>query len=163
MTSKHWISLSDIVNLSQNILIMITRLIKSNEIYVYSNLKVPEIPLYMCFPQNTLQWQMNHQWRKMRIIIFACTILDWRLSVDSSICLLACRYPKIEFFHTDEIRTMMVDALFIYAKLNPDVAYRQVRGNTSWRLSVYIWCFSFHLFFSSFSDRISCSISGFNY
>ena len=37
------------------------------------------------------------------------------------------RYPKIEFFHTDEIRTMMVDALFIYAKLNPDVAYRQVR------------------------------------
>ncbi len=37
------------------------------------------------------------------------------------------RYPKIEFFHTDEIRVMMVDALFIYAKLNPEVAYRQVR------------------------------------
>jgi len=35
-------------------------------------------------------------------------------------------YPKIEFYHTDGVRTMMVDILFIYAKLKPETSYRQV-------------------------------------
>lgn len=35
-------------------------------------------------------------------------------------------YPKLDFYHTDGIRTMMVDILFVYAKLKPDVSYRQV-------------------------------------
>ena len=36
------------------------------------------------------------------------------------------RYPRIEFFHTDPIHAMMVDILFIFAKLNVDISYRQV-------------------------------------
>ncbi|XP_013395365.1 TBC1 domain family member 5-like isoform X2 [Lingula anatina] len=34
-------------------------------------------------------------------------------------------YPRIEFFHSNKVRNMMVDGLFIYAKIKPDVSYRQ--------------------------------------
>ncbi|XP_064644314.1 TBC1 domain family member 5-like isoform X2 [Lineus longissimus] len=34
-------------------------------------------------------------------------------------------YPKLEFFSSDFVRTVMVDSLFIYAKINPDLSYRQ--------------------------------------
>jgi len=36
------------------------------------------------------------------------------------------RYPRIEFFQSNQLRNLMVDILFIYAKLNTDVSYRQV-------------------------------------
>lgn len=36
------------------------------------------------------------------------------------------RYPTIEFFHLEKIRNMMVDLLFLFAKVHPDIAYRQV-------------------------------------
>jgi len=41
-------------------------------------------------------------------------------------CLTCDSYPKIEFYHTDGVRTMMVDILFIFAKLKPETSYRQV-------------------------------------
>lgn len=50
-------------------------------------------------------------------IVFACTTCD--------------SYPKIEFYHTDGVRTMMVDILFIYAKLKPETSYRQVLSLSS--------------------------------
>ncbi|XP_071104007.1 TBC1 domain family member 5-like isoform X4 [Haliotis cracherodii] len=34
-------------------------------------------------------------------------------------------YPKIEFFQSNQLRNLMVDILFIYAKVNPDLSYRQ--------------------------------------
>ncbi|XP_025080541.1 TBC1 domain family member 5-like isoform X5 [Pomacea canaliculata] len=34
-------------------------------------------------------------------------------------------YPKIEFFQSNQMRNVMVDILFIYAKENPDVSYQQ--------------------------------------
>uniref|UniRef100_A0A0L8FY05 Rab-GAP TBC domain-containing protein n=1 Tax=Octopus bimaculoides TaxID=37653 RepID=A0A0L8FY05_OCTBM len=34
-------------------------------------------------------------------------------------------YPRIEFFQSNQVRNMMVDILFIYAKLNVDLSYRQ--------------------------------------
>ncbi|GAB1606602.1 TBC1 domain family member 5-like isoform X6 [Argonauta hians] len=34
-------------------------------------------------------------------------------------------YPRIEFFQSNQVRNMMVDILFIYAKLNIDLSYRQ--------------------------------------
>ncbi|XP_052252707.1 TBC1 domain family member 5-like isoform X2 [Dreissena polymorpha] len=34
-------------------------------------------------------------------------------------------YPRIEFFQSNQLRNLMVDILFIYAKLNPEVSYRQ--------------------------------------
>lgn len=34
-------------------------------------------------------------------------------------------YPRIEFFQSNQVRNMMVDILFIYAKLNTDLSYRQ--------------------------------------
>jgi len=53
------------------------------------------------------------------------------LSLSSSVstdvaCVMYDSYPKIEFYHTDGVRTMMVDILFIYAKLKPETSYRQV-------------------------------------
>lgn len=49
---------------------------------------------------------------------------------------MPARYPRIEFFQSNQLRNLMVDILFIYAKLNPDVSYRQVpcitgRGNVT--------------------------------
>jgi len=35
-------------------------------------------------------------------------------------------YPRIQFFRTEPVRTLMVDTLFIYAKLYPQLSYRQV-------------------------------------
>ncbi|XP_053409326.1 TBC1 domain family member 5-like isoform X4 [Mercenaria mercenaria] len=34
-------------------------------------------------------------------------------------------YPRIEFFQSNQLRNLMVDILFIYAKQNPEVSYRQ--------------------------------------
>ncbi|XP_067686086.1 TBC1 domain family member 5-like isoform X2 [Haliotis asinina] len=34
-------------------------------------------------------------------------------------------YPKIEFFQSNQLRNLMVDILFIYAKVNPELSYRQ--------------------------------------
>jgi len=47
----------------------------------------------------------------------------------SLVSITAASYPKIEFYHTDGVRTMMVDILFIYAKLKPETSYRQVPVN----------------------------------
>ncbi|CAI9721304.1 Hypothetical predicted protein [Octopus vulgaris] len=38
---------------------------------------------------------------------------------------LGTSYPRIEFFQSNQVRNMMVDILFIYAKLNVDLSYRQ--------------------------------------
>ncbi|CAG5116642.1 unnamed protein product [Candidula unifasciata] len=34
-------------------------------------------------------------------------------------------HPKIEFFQSNQLRNLMVDILFVYAKENPDISYRQ--------------------------------------
>ena len=39
---------------------------------------------------------------------------------------LPCSYPKIEFFQSNQMRNVMVDILFIFAKENPEVSYQQV-------------------------------------
>jgi len=41
-------------------------------------------------------------------------------------CAMYDSYPKIDFYHTNGVRTMMVDILFIFAKLKPETSYRQV-------------------------------------
>ncbi|VDI32239.1 TBC1 domain family member 5 [Mytilus galloprovincialis] len=34
-------------------------------------------------------------------------------------------YPRIEFFQSNALRNLMVDILFIFAKINPEISYRQ--------------------------------------
>ncbi|BFZ06429.1 hypothetical protein BsWGS_09466 [Bradybaena similaris] len=34
-------------------------------------------------------------------------------------------HPRIEFFQSNQLRNLMVDILFVYAKENPDISYRQ--------------------------------------
>jgi hypothetical protein len=51
------------------------------------------------------------------------------------VCLTCNSYPKIEFYHTDGVRTMMVDILFIFAKLKPETSYRQVVGQDIFQLT----------------------------
>ena len=73
----------------------------------------------------------------MNFILFNFCLLDSIVS-----------YPKIEFYHTDGIRTMMVDILFIYAKLKPYISYRQVcRQQSSLKkqnLCIFFTISSFH-------------------
>lgn len=51
------------------------------------------------------------------------------------VCFTCNSYPKIEFYHTDGVRTMMVDILFIFAKLKPETSYRQVVGQVIFQLT----------------------------
>ena len=39
----------------------------------------------------------------------------------------SCSYPRIGFFQSNQVRNLMVDVLFIQAKLYPDISYRQVK------------------------------------
>ena len=58
---------------------------------------------------------------KERIFIMITLINTASLSL-----LLPFSYPKIEFFQSNQMRNVMVDILFIFAKENPEVSYQQV-------------------------------------
>jgi len=42
------------------------------------------------------------------------------------VCVLCFRHPEKDFFATEVVQKRMLNVLFVWSKLNPDVSYRQV-------------------------------------
>lgn len=49
------------------------------------------------------------------------------------------RFPELEYFKDENVRTMMSDILFIYAKHHPDIAYKQVISVLSSILVLFVF------------------------